>query len=482
MTQIEDDVMNSQYHNKYEDIRKYAQELLGGVHHICTNDFSSSVGAIIWTDHGIGHSSRIIEYLDKLIHLNAVENENITSYDKFVLLSAVWLHDVGMFLRHPDIPDLYTQRIYHSRIARCFLRQIWPNSAMSIKNRIAEICELHQTKTKSMRHASSKINKKVNLLGNLLLLADALDVCKDRVSREAKVISRIVEEVAKIDEHSAAEWWVNNCVTKTSIEIENGDILKIDFNIDKDLLKEWKKRRDERPVSTEEEKTLFSHLKNYLYHYVKKYHWRKIKENRDFMAIRDIKINISPAIITPDKDIIDYKKIQEIWIDHLSDYQFTEIRNDLTTIRNTTPADAIYIFVFDKTTETIRYIANQTILEVNGENRDDYNKILHTMRRQKIPHKWGIIGYVSYCGLVEFIEDVDLDPRQCYREEDEILKLCSVMFFPLARDNKLWGIIMVNRKRGTTFRQDDLNNFKNVMEQKKENVIKALQKYAAPYE
>lgn len=66
-----------------------------------------------YTDHGEGHSIRIISKLNKLIKESMLE---LTNYEIFFLLVSAWCHDLGMFLgrrvgEHPED----TRKVHHLR-------------------------------------------------------------------------------------------------------------------------------------------------------------------------------------------------------------------------------------------------------------------------------------------------------------------------------------------------------------------------------
>lgn len=51
------------------------------------------------TDHGLSHSERILEYLNELyVNCFACHYELLNDYEIFILLAAVYLHDIGYFL------------------------------------------------------------------------------------------------------------------------------------------------------------------------------------------------------------------------------------------------------------------------------------------------------------------------------------------------------------------------------------------------
>lgn len=49
-----------------------------------------------YTDHSIEHSLRILEYLSQVITDLMSSEEQLNKYELFVLISSVYLHDIGM--------------------------------------------------------------------------------------------------------------------------------------------------------------------------------------------------------------------------------------------------------------------------------------------------------------------------------------------------------------------------------------------------
>lgn len=53
--------------------------------------------------HGVGHSKRIVEYIDKLYYEYFIYNYSLNEYEVFTILAAAYLHDIGFFLRNEKI-------------------------------------------------------------------------------------------------------------------------------------------------------------------------------------------------------------------------------------------------------------------------------------------------------------------------------------------------------------------------------------------
>ena len=94
-----------------------------------------------YTKHDIDHSNRIIRYIDKILECgNCTLNED----ERFILLAAAYLHDIGMqFPTYADLPrknkDEYTREEkemvrekHHEISAKVILESVKPNSKISL--------------------------------------------------------------------------------------------------------------------------------------------------------------------------------------------------------------------------------------------------------------------------------------------------------------------------------------------------------------
>lgn len=487
--------IKSPWSNIYREVKKYAKTLLGGIHHICTNDFRTPSGAVIWTAHGVRHSEALENRLAELIQLPSIKEANVTVAEICALRCAAWLHDVGMFIRHPDYPDLNVQRKYHGRLARTMLANMknHPVVPAELSNQIAEICELHQAKTGKIMVPSDR----TTLLGNLLLMADSLDIGQHRTSEaeEGGAVLNMIRSTTTLSETSAIEWWVNDCISNTEVSVTDHNAIDVTVTVEHEQLKKWKKQATHNRSTLKEgdELTLLAHLNDILNRYLMKEHIEAIRARggkwKDIIDITQINLKLRKEgqvqVVSnlPTSEIRSYRKARQLWAEQLSSYGLNSmIRIKLNEIKSSVRADAVYLFVFDGLSDTIKYLHNRDFKEINNMG-DDYEYI---MRKQRIQRKCGIIGHVAFCGLVTAVEDLEQDPRRCFEREDYELGLHSVMFYPLIRnENFLWGVVMVNRKKhskaGSTFRAANITDFRSVMNSYEEQIIAALEEYAKPY-
>jgi len=191
-----------------------------------------------YTKHDIDHSNRIIRYIDKILECgNCTLNED----ERFILLAAAYLHDIGMqFPTYADLPrknkDEYTREEkemvrekHHEISAKVILESVKPNSKISLgleecreiyPDLIATVSKYHRKlplDSEELQDMPVETGKKVRLrlLAALLRLADALDQTRDRVNMESLRRWDIPPE-------SKIHWYTHYYVQ--SVDIENGRI------------------------------------------------------------------------------------------------------------------------------------------------------------------------------------------------------------------------------------------------------------------
>lgn len=476
----------------YLCVRDFARQFLGRVHHICTNDFLSRTGAVVWTDHGLQHSIRIWKHISALLQLESCKH--VTIENKYALACAALLHDVGMFFRHPDFLDLAVQRKYHGKVARYVLptvesyidRTLESRSELKscreggvqvfqeIKNLVAEICELHQSKVKQLKF--SKDGEKACILGNLLLMADALDVCQDRV-RSGKSVLDLVESATGISRMSSDQWWVNDCVKETRVVPQSGtnDFL-VSVQISRPALQEWYRKATgaKRGPTSQNAHTLVHHLHDYLERYLGEHRDAAQERKADQFGNISWEFSLQGNVLVSDTAAdAPYAKVGQIWTDHLADYGLDAlVTTHLEPMKNGLDADGVYLFVFDAPSDSIRYLPGQAIFTMNAL----HDKARRALHKQRIPNKCGIIGHVAYCGTPALVRNLEYDPRRCYSDEDKHIGLGSVIFSPIVDETTdrttgkttrtLWAVVMANRKicRGNTkFSENDRDKLNSLM-------------------
>ena len=186
-----------------------------------------------YTEHGIKHSENIIKIMDRLID----NNVSLNDYEAFILLSATYLHDIGMQQSNPKelisgqvqrtLDEMDIIRKNHNDLSYDMIfdsvndKKICPS--LSLENFrdyvdcIACLVKYHRKyDLRELTDDSFKGEKiRIPLLAALLRLGDELDADCDRVNIEQLKFDNIPIE-------SKFYWWC--CLYVKSINIENGKI------------------------------------------------------------------------------------------------------------------------------------------------------------------------------------------------------------------------------------------------------------------
>ena len=207
----------------------------------CINTIIDTVKIKIWnsvtliphyTKHGIGHSERISQYLGKLLEdFPTLLNQQ----ERFVLLAAIFLHDIGNQLpKYADIPIKSTYSIeelekirknHHLSSYEAVKDSIKVNAELPLgldnckeyTEFIADLCKYHRKLDlkylKDTHIAGHPL--RLHLLGALIRLGDELDADYRRVDME-------VLKIIDIPTESKFYWWSHYYVQ--SISIDQGHI------------------------------------------------------------------------------------------------------------------------------------------------------------------------------------------------------------------------------------------------------------------
>jgi len=207
---------------------------------ICLNTVIETVRNEIWkenlikhyTKHGIDHSERIVQYLGKLLEgFPALLNQQ----ERFVLLAAIFLHDIGNQL--PGYAGISIKSIYSTEELEKIRKNHHLSSCQAIKDSIkantklslglnlckeytdfiALLCKYHRKlDLKYLKDTSIAGDPlRLHLLGTLLKLGDELDADYRRVNME-------VLNIIDISTESKFYWWSHHYVQ--SISIDQGHI------------------------------------------------------------------------------------------------------------------------------------------------------------------------------------------------------------------------------------------------------------------
>lgn len=174
------------------------------------------------TDHGFGHSSRIIEYFNKILE---PRDDYLNSTETFLLLASAWFHDIGMMINRrggskltlDDIRDLHhvlSKEFVQKRYALFGIRN------MHVGDYVAKIIYCHRRKvdisTVFARQPQSITLEgdtiRPRLLAALLRLADALD-CDAR--RAPEILSN---EIRGLPRESQKHWRACQLISGVSVD------------------------------------------------------------------------------------------------------------------------------------------------------------------------------------------------------------------------------------------------------------------------
>lgn len=232
--------LSADYQKPFTTLAAVASRHLGQVPHICTNDYTKREGVILFTDHGLGHTARVLKNLMKLEPLLGT---NVDEYEKFLLYSGGLVHDIGMFVRLVE-GDVDEQRKYHGRLAEIVVENdsgsdpdlqgkldpldIWYIGTIARLHQTAEFKRFRKTSRDASvnptdgtqplqpRHLLSKTRQAC--LGSLVLLADALDIHKARSSD--KIYDAFTRVLGPINPQSSAEWLINSLVENYDLNVD----------------------------------------------------------------------------------------------------------------------------------------------------------------------------------------------------------------------------------------------------------------------
>ncbi len=200
-----------------------------------------------YTDHGLEHSKRIIECLEQLLQ---VKSSILSEAERFILLAAIYLHDIGMqFPVYAGLSkkDDYTKdeleiirKNHNEASAKAIIASLDNNSGFSFGlenckdyvDFIADVAKYHRkldiNTLKSVKLAGKTI--RLPLLAALIRLGDELDADYRRVNPD-------ILATVDIPAESKYHWWCHHYVQ--SLSIEEG-IITIDFRFPEKYEKEEK--------------------------------------------------------------------------------------------------------------------------------------------------------------------------------------------------------------------------------------------------
>lgn len=207
--------------------QEYFDRYTGLVTRLCTNELNNwQINAPEFTDHGIGHCKRVIERLNQLISDNILHELN--KGELYVLLSSVWLHDIGMMCKQIGEEKFEAKEIRerHHELTKKYLLNDNKYREYNIfsepeANIIADICYCHRKtsipSTCDARVALASETIHLRFLSALLRLADTMDMDYRRASE-------CTMDLIKVRGDSVEYWKACQLVTGIACETQNSTI------------------------------------------------------------------------------------------------------------------------------------------------------------------------------------------------------------------------------------------------------------------
>jgi len=179
-------------------------------------------------DHGVGHSKRVIEYIEKILGNQGVKKLN--DIEAFLLLSSAWFHDIGLLINEYNGKILISDEIRskHHMLSQIFIIQNYPIFGIRSEHLAKSIGDLCFTHRRMVSIESFFLQDPINLLGKevrlqflagVLRLADALD-CDAR--RAPEIDSKYI---MKLPETQIIHWRCCQLLTGVGIDYRNQSII-----------------------------------------------------------------------------------------------------------------------------------------------------------------------------------------------------------------------------------------------------------------
>ena len=201
-----------------------------GVYKVIENRLSedilpfAQVNTPFHNDHGVGHSKRVIEYIEKILGEKGIKNLNST--ETFLLLASAWFHDIGLLINEHEGVTLTSEeiRIKHHILSQSFVKKnyaIFGIDSEYLGRYIGDICFSHrrivQIDSVFPQEYINLFGKKVHLkfLAGILRLSDSLD-CDER--RAPEIDSNYI---MKLPETQINHW--RSCQLISGIGIDHGN-------------------------------------------------------------------------------------------------------------------------------------------------------------------------------------------------------------------------------------------------------------------
>ena len=473
-------IKDTKLSSTFIEIAKQTVGYLGNVHHICANDYLKKDGVILWTDHGIGHTIKVMENTRNLL---PIIDWKYNKYEMFVLFSAALTHDIGMFIRLVE-GDIYEQRRYHGRLSEIVLGNIY--SSQTNRNMleaidvwyIGTLARLHQTKeynnfieriggerrSISKPFTSNKIEEprkfinhgRLAKLGGLILLADSLDINKKRCNQD--IYKAFQDVIGQVNPRSNAEWLTNQVVNKYKISCVDNKIIA-SFIIDPDNAMEPLELDIEKNGNYQ--KRIAGYFLSFLWRYIHDSHFSHFKDsfkkaklkiniNKDNFKQKSILESKETKPLKDNSSEKSYDKEWRFWFEGLSNlYLGRDEWLELSKICKDLKFKTAFIMIKDELRSAIRifvpadfkndyawqeYAMHTTNIDKVDDACEKFRDVCLSVR---IPEKYSVIGHVWYRGLPEYIKfDVNKKGRMVSSDIDIVLGLKNAFYFPFISPDK----------------------------------------------
>ena len=226
---INDYLRSKDLKKRYEKIEHFCQNQLTWMH-------SDSKYFRFFTNHGIPHSSNVLNRIFQLLgdwDLKSDEKK-LNEYEVFLLAVCSWCHDLGMLRQDGENFDDYglleKARKEHAKRIIPYLEKYYLKMGLldeTERTLISQICLHHSSKEdlggvediQEILLDNKVVTVRTRLISALLRLSDALDIDKERLPIEENRDHELISEITK------REYKKHEIVQKIVINSENGEIL-----------------------------------------------------------------------------------------------------------------------------------------------------------------------------------------------------------------------------------------------------------------
>lgn len=181
-----------------------------------------------FTDHGLEHSRRVAGYARGLYSTSPVSQDGaLNVVEKFVLIAAAWVHDIGMQNAHESDTRESVRRAHpqrsHDLIVAAAPGYDLPTQDGSVRDAVATVVLAHGTDfyTSTVAEMDPAVTLRgfpirLALLAAILLMADELDL------HNGRAIPGTIK--TQLEPLTQAHWLKHQCVTDVQISVSRNEI------------------------------------------------------------------------------------------------------------------------------------------------------------------------------------------------------------------------------------------------------------------